>query len=96
MAPARPCVLAWKIEFARSAEKELSRLDRPVTRRILKYLNERVAIDPRAVGEPLKGELSEFWRYRIGNYRLYADIQDERVTVLVVKVGHRRDVYRKR
>jgi mRNA interferase RelE/StbE len=96
MAPARPCILAWKIEFAGSAEKELTRFERPVIRRILRFLNDRVSVDPRAVGQPLRGELSDFWRYRIGNDRLYANIQDERVTVLVVKVGHRRDVYRKR
>jgi len=88
--------MAWKIEFARSAEKELSKIESQATRRILRFLKERVANDPRSVGEPLKGELSEFWRYRVGDYRLYATIQDEQVTVLVVKVGHRREVYRKR
>lgn len=87
--------MAWRIEFANSAEKELSKLERPVTQRILTFLRDRVAGDPRSVGEPLKGELSEFWKYRIGAYRLYADIQDDTVTVLVVKVGHRREVYRK-
>lgn len=88
--------MAWTIEFARSAEKELSKLERPVAGRILHFLKERVSADPRSVGEPLKGTLSEFWRYRVGSYRLYAEIQDEKVTVLIVKVGHRRDVYRQR
>lgn len=88
--------MAWTIEFARSAEKELAKLDRQVVRRILRFLRDRVSSDPRCVGEPLKGELSEFWRYRVGDYRLYAAIHDVRVTVLVVKVGHRRDVYRRR
>lgn len=88
--------MAWRIEFAKSAEKELSKLDSPVVRRILRFLKERVAADPRSVGEPLKGELSEFWRYRVGDYRLYGSIEDERVTVLVVKVAHRREVYRKK
>lgn len=86
--------MAWKIEFTRSAEKELSKLDRPVAQRILRFLKDRVVNDPRSVGEPLKAELTGFWRYRVGNYRLYADIQDEHVLVLVVKVGHRRHVYR--
>jgi mRNA interferase RelE/StbE len=54
--------MAWTIEFARSAEKELSKLDPQVTRRILRFLKDRVASDPRSVGEPLKGELSGFWR----------------------------------
>ncbi len=87
--------MAWRIEFARSAEKELTKLDPQVARRILGFLKERVASNPRAVGEPLKGELAEFWRYRIGDYRLYTTIQDKNVTVLVVKVGHRREIYRK-
>ena len=86
--------MAWKIEFARSAEKEFSKLEQQVARRILRFLKERVAADPRSIGEPLKGELSEFWRYRVGDYRLYASIEDKHVTVLVVKVGHRREVYR--
>lgn len=86
--------MAWKIEFAKSAEKELYKLDRPVVQRILRFLRDRVTDDPRSVGEPLKGELSDFWKYRVGSYRLYADIRDENVTVLVVKVGHRRHVYR--
>ena len=86
--------MAWKIEFARTAEKELAKLDQQIVRRILRFLNEKVAIDPRSVGSPLKGELSEFWRYRIGDYRLYSSIHDEQVSVLVVRVGHRREVYR--
>ena len=60
--------MAWKIEFARSAEKELSKIESQTTRRVLRFLKERVADDPRSVGEPLKGELSEFWRYRVGDY----------------------------
>lgn len=88
--------MAWRIEFARSADKELSKLEPQVARRVLRFLKDRVALDPRAVGEPLKGELSEFWRYRIGDYRLYTTILDETLTVLVVKLGHRREIYRKR
>ncbi|TVQ26617.1 MAG: type II toxin-antitoxin system RelE/ParE family toxin [Spirochaetaceae bacterium] len=87
--------MAWTIEFARSAEKELARLERTVAHRILAFLRDRVSVDPRSIGEPLKGDLSDFWKYRIGAYRLYADIQDDCVTVLVIKVGHRRDVYRR-
>ena len=88
--------MAWTIEFAKSAQKELSKLERSAAQRIIAFLRDRVAVDPRSVGGPLKGELSVFWKYRIGEYRLYADIQDDRVTVLVVKVGHRRNVYQKK
>ena len=88
--------MAWTIEFARSAEKALAKLDRPTAHRIVRFLKERVAIDRRSTGEPLKGEFSEFWRYRVGDYRLYATIDDARITVLVVKLGHRREVYRRK
>jgi mRNA interferase RelE/StbE len=87
--------MAWKIEFTRSAEKELGKLDRQVIHRILKFIKERVEIDPRSVGEQLKGTLAGFWRYRVGDYRLYADIQDEKATVVILKVGHRKTIYRR-
>ena len=89
--------MAWRIEFHPHAEKELSKLDREVARRIVRFLGERVAPleDPRGLGEALKGpELGRFWKYRVGDYRLICTIQDQRVTILVVTVGHRRDVYR--
>ena len=86
--------MGWKIEFARSADKELSKLDPPVVKRILRFLKDRVSHDPRSIGEPLTGNLSGFWRYRVGDYRLYAEIRDSTVTVTVVRVGHRREVYR--
>jgi mRNA interferase RelE/StbE len=89
--------LAWRIEFHPRAEKELSKLDREVARKIVRFLRERVAPleDPRSLGEALKGpELGRFWKYRVGDYRLICHIQDQRVTILVVTVGHRRDVYR--
>ncbi len=89
--------MAWRIEFHPQAEKELSRLDREIARRILRFLRERVAPleDPRSLGEALKGpELGRFWKYRVGDYRLICHIQDQQVTILVVGVGHRRDVYR--
>jgi len=89
--------LVWRIEFHPQAEKELSKLDREVARKIVRFLRERVASvqDPRSLGEALKGpELGRFWKYRVGDYRLICHIQDQRVTILVVTIGHRRDVYR--
>lgn len=89
--------MAWRIEFHPHAEKELSKLDREVARKIVRLLRERVAPleDPRSLGEALKGpELGRFWKYRVGDYRLICHIQDQRVMILVVTVGHRRDVYR--
>ena len=89
--------MGWRIEFHHQAEKELAKLDREVARKIIRFLRERVAQleDPRSLGEALKGpELGRFWKYRMGDYRLICDIQDQRVTILVIRIGHRRDVYR--
>jgi mRNA interferase RelE/StbE len=88
--------LAWKIEFLPAAAKELRKLDRQVAARIIKTLEERIAPldDPRSVGSALVGEHAVYWRWRIGDYRVVARIEDERVTVLVVRVTHRREVYR--
>jgi mRNA interferase RelE/StbE len=89
--------LAWRIELHPQAEKELSKLDPEVARKIVRFLRERVAPleDPRSIGEALKGpELGRFWKYRVGDYRLICHIQDQRITILVVTIGHRRDVYR--
>lgn len=89
--------MAWKIEFSISAERELGRLDSSIAKRILKVLHERIAQahDPRALGEALKGsELGEFWKYRVGEYRLICNIEDRILRILVLRIGHRREVYR--
>ena len=89
--------MAWRIEFEDAALKELAKLDKPVARRILAFLRERVAVldDPRSVGEALKGsKLGEFWKYRVGDYRIVAHIEDGALRILVLKVGNRREVYR--
>lgn len=89
--------LAWRIEFEDAALKELAKLDKPVARRILAFLRERVAAldDPRSIGEALKGsKLGEFWKYRMGDYRIIANIEDGVMRILVLKVGNRREVYR--
>lgn len=88
--------LAWQIEFLPAAEKELAKLDRAEAKRIIQTLKSRIAPldDPRQLGSALGGELSGLWRWRIGDYRVVARIEDERVTILVVRVAHRREVYR--
>ena len=90
--------MAWRIEFDPAAERELGKLDPPIARRILAFLHERVAPldDPRSLGEALKGSrLGEFWKYRIGDYRVIAGIEDAALRILVVRLGNRRDVYRR-
>ncbi|MFM2006155.1 MAG: hypothetical protein RLZZ09_1810 [Pseudomonadota bacterium] len=91
--------MAWRIELDPAAERELSRLDKPVARRILSFLHERVAPadDPRSLGAALKGSrMGTLWRYRVGDYRIIASIEDAEVTILVVRIGGRGDVYRTR
>jgi mRNA interferase RelE/StbE len=90
--------MAWRVELAADAARELEKLDKQVARRILKFLHERVALldDPRSIGEALKGSrFGELWKYRQGDYRIIASIEDDVVTILVLRVGHRREVYRK-
>jgi mRNA interferase RelE/StbE len=84
--------LAWRISFTPQAEKDLSRIDSQNARHINRYLRDRVAPNPRAVGGPLKGRLREFWRYRVGDYRVLARIEDEQLPVLVVQIGLRSSI----
>ena len=89
--------MAWQIEFDESAKKELAKLDRQVARRLIEFLKDRVLSrkGPRSVGQAQKGStLGEFWKYRVGDFRIIASIQDERMTVLVLRVGNRSDIYR--
>ena len=89
--------LAWRVEFEDAALKELAKLDKPVARRILAFLRERVSPldDPRSVGEALKGsKLGDFWKYRVGDYRVIVHIEDGALRILVLKVGNRGEVYR--
>ncbi len=89
--------MAWKVELSSLAQKNLAQLDQQIARRILSFLHERVAPldDPRSIGEALKGSrLGEFWKYRVGNYRVVANIEDGALRILIVRMGNRRDVYR--
>ncbi len=89
--------MAWTIEFTESALRQMERLDRGVGQRIRKFLQERVAPmqDPRSIGQALHGtRLGQFWKYRLGDYRLVTRIEDDRLLILVVRIGHRREIYR--
>jgi mRNA interferase RelE/StbE len=90
--------MARRIEFQRAAERELAKLGHDAARRILSFLHDRVASldDPRSVGEALKGsKLGDFWKYCVGDYRVIAHIEDDAVRILIVRVGNRREVYRR-
>jgi mRNA interferase RelE/StbE len=89
--------LVWTIKFTGSSLRQLKRLDRPQARRILDYLEERIALltDPRVLAKNLVGpKMGSYWRYRVGDVRVICDIQDEELLILVIEVGHRREVYR--
>jgi mRNA interferase RelE/StbE len=89
--------MAWRFEFTPTARRQLNKLDSTVQRRILGFLETQMLLNehPREAGSALKGsELGSFWRYRVGDYRIMCKIEDERWVVLVVRVAHRREVYR--
>ena len=87
--------MVWRIEVTDTAKKQLAKLDRQVQLEIVRYLREKIATeeDPRRHGGPLRRELLVRWKYRVGAYRLICDIQDEKILVLVLMVGHRSKVY---
>ena len=89
--------MTWRIELSSLAQKNIRQFDPQTRQRILKFLSTRIAPldDPRSLGEALKGsKLGDFWKYRVGDYRIIADIQDGALCILVVRVGNRREVYR--
>ena len=90
--------MVWRIEITDTARKQLAKLDHQVQSEIVHYLRERIGTDedPRRYGAPLRKELAGRWKYRVGGYRLICEIQDEKVLVLVLMVGHRSKVYDKR
>ena len=90
--------MAWTVEVSDFAEKQLCKLDRPVQKRLVDWLEDRLegCKNPRHFGEPLRGELAGLWRYRVGDYRIICEIQDQQLVVLALTVGHRREVYQRR
>jgi mRNA interferase RelE/StbE len=88
--------VAWTLEYTSTARRKVEKLDAQTRMRLRVFLEERIARleDPRSLGKPLKGRLATVWSYRVGDHRIICDIQDDRVVILVVTVGYRREVYR--
>ncbi|MEA3507622.1 MAG: type II toxin-antitoxin system RelE/ParE family toxin [Synergistota bacterium] len=88
--------MAWIVEITTRAQRTLARLDKTGAKRIHAFVQKRLAgsENPRSLGKPLKGPLGEFWRYRVGDYRLICAIEDNRMVILVLRIAHRREVYR--
>lgn len=91
--------MAWQIEFSPAADKALTKLGIDTQKRIVRFMRERVANmdNPRSTGKPLIGAtFSGLWRYRVGDYRILCNIEDEKIYIVVVEIGHRREIYKKR
>ena len=89
--------MAWIIKYTESSSKQLKKLDKQTAIRVLDDMDERVAVlsDPRSLGKNLKGpKMGEYWRYRVGDVRVICNILDGQMTVLVIEIGNRREVYR--
>ena len=88
--------MIWKIGFSSRAEREINKLNPKVQERILRFMKSRLAQrkNPRELGEALNGELSGYWKYRVGDYRIIAKIEDQTITIYVIAIGHRSEVYR--
>ena len=88
--------MTWKIELSKQANKQLSKLDKPVKQRLVDFLKNRVGKleNPRDLGKALQGDLSEYWVYRVGDYRLLTVIENDKLVVVVVEVEHRKQVYK--
>ncbi len=88
---------SYRVHYTKKAEKILSKLDSFDRKLILSWIGKNLegCANPRAHGKSLVGNKSGEWRYRVGDYRIIAEIQDDRVVILVVALGHRRDVYEK-
>ena len=89
--------MAFDIEFDPDALKDLKKLDRPIQQRLVGFLRQRIATleNPRELGEALTGaRLGNYWKYRVGDWRIICDIQDTRIVVRVLRIGNRREVYR--
>jgi mRNA interferase RelE/StbE len=86
--------MAWKIEFTDKAEKQFTKIDHVQQKKITDYLRNRITKEPFAFGKSLSGDRKGLWRYRVSDYRIICEIHDQKLLVLIVDVGHRKDIYR--
>lgn len=88
--------MVWQIKLTDGARKSLAKLDKQIAKRLTRFLRERIATaaDPRATGKALVGNIfGSYWRYRVGDYRIICDIQDNEICILVIEIGNRKEVY---
>ncbi len=87
--------LTWTVKYKKSVKKDFKKLSPESKRLIRKAIEERLAIDPLRFGIPLRGTLKKYFKYRVGDYRIVYKIVNDEVVILVMKIGHRKDVYDK-
>ena len=86
----------WKIKLSNDATKQVEKLDATTKKRIVKFIIDLAAVDnPRQQGKALKGKLSNYWRYRVGDFRIICEIIDNEIAIVVIEIGHRKEIYRK-
>lgn len=87
--------MGFSVVFSKKAEKQFEKLDKQAQRQVVTYIDSYLdgAINPRTQGKALVGDLNGLWRYRIGDYRIVCQIQDDVCVILLVKLGHRKEVY---
>lgn len=88
--------MRYTVEYTKGAVKQLKKMDRKIAAFILSYIEEKLVDcdNPRVFGKALHGNLNDKWRYRVGDYRILAKIEDKKVVITVVEVGHRKDIYK--
>ena len=87
--------MKYSVEYTRTAVKQLKKMDKKIVALILTFVEEKLVAceNPRSIGKALRGNLNDIWRYRVGDYRIIAKIEDELVIITIVEIGHRKDMY---
>ncbi|MDO5689404.1 MAG: type II toxin-antitoxin system RelE/ParE family toxin [Tissierellia bacterium] len=85
----------YTVVISEIAVKQLKKLDKSIAKIIVHWIEKNLedCEDPRLKGKPLKGDRGSQWRYRVGNYRLIAEIKDKKLIILIISIGHRKEIY---
>jgi mRNA interferase RelE/StbE len=88
--------MRYRVEYTKTALKQLKKMDKKIAALIIAYIEDNLVDceNPRLYGKALQGNLNDKWRYRVGNYRILTKIEDNILIIIVVEVGHRRDIYK--
>lgn len=87
--------MIYKVRYSKTALKQLKKLDKQTSSIIISFIEKKLenCDNPRVIGKALQGDLKDKWRYRVGNYRILAKIDDCKITIVILELGHRRDIY---